>query len=253
MGNAGNVLKLTPHVREINVHPHNKITLQLVNTQNKEYMKMDNKSEYKIQIDKDIFSIDHPIQTGKELLEIAGKKPAEQFAIYLKVKEGPPQRIGADEKVDLRNPGVERFVTLPLDQTEGFDSRREFTLPQSDLDWLAETGLRYELVVEKNVLRVVLYGFPVPPGYIHSEADVNVRINPGYPDTQIDMVYVHPSLVRADGRSIGALSQEIFDNKSWQRWSRHRTPANPWRPGIDNLSTHFELVEDWFSRELIEA
>ena len=213
---------------------------------------MDNKSEYKLQIDKDIFSIDHPILTGTELLEIAGKKPTKKFAIYLKVKEGPPQRIGADEKVDLRNPGVERFVTLPLDQTEGFDSRREFTLSQSDLDWLAETGLRYELVVENNVLRVVLYSFPVPPGYIHNQVDVNVRIDTGYPDTQIDMVYVHPPLTRADGRSIGALSHENFDNKSWQRWSRHRTPANPWRPGIDNLSTHFGLVEDWFSRELIE-
>ncbi len=214
---------------------------------------MNKTHEYKIQIDKDIFSVDHPILTGRELLEIAKKEPVEQFAIYLKVKEGSPQRIEANAKVDLRNPGVERFVTLPLDQTEGFGGRQEFTLPQDDIDWLCNTGLNYELVSEESVLRVVLYDFLVPPGYNHNEVDVNVRIDPGYPDTQIDMVYVYPPLARADGRPMHALSQDPFDGKIWQRWSRHRTPANPWRPGIDNLSTHFGLIEEWFSRELRKA
>ena len=48
----------------------------------------------------------------------------------------------------------------------------------------------------------------------------------------------------------GALASEGFDGKTWQRWSRHRTPANPWRPGLDNLATHFGLVEEWFGREV---
>ena len=209
--------------------------------------------EYKIQIDKEILNVTNPNPTGRELLEYAGKKPPEQFAIYLKIKGGQPQRIAADEKVDLSHPGVERFVTLPLDQTEGSGGRRDFRPPQNDLDWLCKTERRFELVAEKNTLRVVLYDFPVPPGYDRSEVAVNVRIDPGYPDTQIDMVYVHPPLARADGRSIAALSQDRFDGKDWQRWSRHRTPANPWRAGIDNLSTHFGLVEEWFYRELRKA
>ena len=210
-------------------------------------------SEYKIQIDKEIIEVSNPNPTGRELLEFADKKPPEKYAIYLKVKGGQPQRIQADEKVDLSQPGVERFVTLPLDQTEGLEGRRDFTLPQDDLDWLGEPGRRFELVAEKNKLRVVLYDFPVPPGYDRSKVDVNVRIAPGYPDTQIDMVYVHPPLSRTDKRLIPALSQDRFNGKDWQRWSRHRTPANPWRPGIDNLSTHFALVEEWFSRELSKA
>ena len=160
---------------------------------------MNDKAEYKIQIDKDIYSVDHPIFSGRELLDIAKKTPIEQFAIYLKVADGPPRRIALDEKVDLREPGVERFLTLPLDQTEGFDGRRDFSLPQPDLDWLSETGLHFELVAENGVLRVVLYGFQVPGGYDRSQVDVNVRIDPGYPDAQIDMVYVHPPLARADG------------------------------------------------------
>ena len=206
--------------------------------------------EYKIWIDKEIIEVTVPLLTGRELLERGGKKPAEQYAIYLKVKGGQPLRIALDEKVDLSRPGVERFVTLPLDQTEGFEGRRDFDLPAEDLDWLFRTGRRFELVAERNVLRVVVYGFPVPAGYNRTEVDVNVRIDPGYPDTQIDMVYVHPPLARTDGRAIRALAQDQFDGREWQRWSRHRTPANPWRPGIDNLSTHFGLVEEWFAREL---
>ena len=213
----------------------------------------DPQNKYKIQIDKDIYEPPVLRMTGRELLELAGKKPAEQYAIYLKVKGEQPRRIGLDEKIDLSKPGVERFVTLPLDQTEGFQGRREFALPQEDIDWLNGIASRYELVAEGNVLRVVLYGFPIPPGYNHGKADVNVRIDTGYPDTQIDMVYVYPALVRTDGKQIGGLSTDQFDGKEWQRWSRHRTPANPWRPGIDNLATHFGLIEHWFSRELAKG
>ena len=210
----------------------------------------DPQREYKIQVDKDFVEVPVSRLTGRELLEYAGKKPAENYAIYLKVKGGQPKRIDLDEKIDLSQPGVERFVTLPLDQTEGFDGRRQFALPQEDLKWLDNTPNRFELVAEGGVLRVVLYGFPIPSGYLRRAADVNIRIEPGYPDTQIDMVYVHPALQRVDGRPIAAISTEEFDGKQWQRWSRHRTPANPWRPGVDNLATHFGLVEYWFSREL---
>ena len=209
--------------------------------------------EYKIQIDKGTYEAPVSRMTGRELLELADKKPAEQNAIYLKVKGGQPRRIGLDEKIDLSQPGVERFVTLPLDQTEGFDGRRDFALPQEDFDWLNDTAGRYELVAAGNVLRVVLYDFPIPSGYNRREADVNVRIETGYPDTQIDMVYVYPALARTDGKPIKAIATDQFDGKRWQRWSRHRTPANPWRPGVDNLATHFGLVEHWFLRELAKG
>ena len=211
---------------------------------------MSDNTEYKIQIDKDIYPVDHPLLTGRELLDIAKKSPVEAFAIYLKVANGPPRRIALDEKVDLRMPGVERFLTLPLDQTEGFGGRKDFALPQADLDWLHNTGLRFELVSENGVLRVILYDFPVPDGYNRRQVDLNVCIDPGYPDAQIDMVYVHPHLARTDGIAIRALAQNEFDGKVWQQWSRHRTPANPWRPGLDNLSAHFGLVGEWFAREL---
>ena len=206
---------------------------------------------YRVQIDKGSYEVETPITTVTALLTLAGKVPVEQYALYLKGKAGQPRRLDPHEKIDLRLPGVERFVTLPLDQTEGLGTaRRQFALPEEDADWLDTLGLDYELVAEGGTLRVVVRGFPLPPGYTHQAVDVNVRIEPGYPDTQIDMAYFHPALARTSGHAIPALSDDAFDGQTWQRWSRHRTPANPWRPGIDSLATHFALIEDWLTREL---
>lgn len=140
--------------------------------------------------------------------------------------------------------------------------RRQFDLPEADREALEDSGYTWESVVDGNVCRIVIHDFPVPSGYcIESAAAsgvqrvgvgkimLNVRIERGYPTAQIDMVYFFPALVRADGRSIAALSQDAFDGKTWQRWSRHRTGANPWRVGIDNVQAHLLLVSDWLERE----
>lgn len=127
--------------------------------------------------------------------------------------------------------------------------RRQFTLPVEDMEWLEALGKPYELASESGVLRVVIYELAVPVGYNVEVVTANVRIDPGYPDSQIDMVYFFPALALRNGRPLRAITPDTFDGKTWQRWSRHRTPANPWRPGIDNLATHFALVQDWLERE----
>jgi hypothetical protein len=131
--------------------------------------------------------------------------------------------------------------------------RRQFALPAEDMEWLEATGKPFELVAEGGALRVVVQDWLLPPGYSVSSVSANVRIEPGYPDAQIDMVYFFPALALQSGRPIGALAQDQFDGKTWQRWSRHRTPANPWRPGTDNLSTHFALIQEWLERETRKA
>ena len=74
---------------------------------------------YIITIDKKEHQLHNPTPTGRHLLELAGKQPVEQFGLYLRIKGQQPQRISLNEHVDLRTRGVEHFVTLPLDQTEG--------------------------------------------------------------------------------------------------------------------------------------
>jgi hypothetical protein len=205
---------------------------------------------YKIIVDKQSFEWGQPTITGRQVLELAGKVPVDQFALYLKIPDGQPERVPLDRVIDLRHPGTDRFLTLPLDQTEGLGLRRAFAMPADDTKWLESTGWRYEFVIESGIRRVVIHDFPVPSGYQLSVVGVNVRIETGYPDAQIDMAYFYPALERLDGRPIRATCADAFDGQIWQRWSRHRTGANPWRPGVDCLATHMTAVQEWLVREL---
>ncbi|MBF0333385.1 MAG: multiubiquitin domain-containing protein [Alphaproteobacteria bacterium] len=219
-------------------------------------------ASYKYRVDKIGLTSPARILTGRDVLIAAGKNPPERYQLLIK-KGAELEPIGLDHPVDLASPGIERFVSLALDQTEGETlgaehsallqtaaPRRQVPMLPEDEAYLDSLGLRWETVREGRIARVVIYDYPVPPGYDRAVVDVNVRIEPAYPDVQIDMVYVHPALARCDGRTISGLADDQFDGKRWQRWSRHRTSQNPWRPGVDDLSSHMALVNHWFSREV---
>lgn len=57
--------------------------------------------------------------TGREVLETANLKPPEKYTLRVKVAGQRPEKVGLDDKVDLRRPGIEKFKALPRDQTEG--------------------------------------------------------------------------------------------------------------------------------------
>ena len=96
----------------------------------------------------------------------------------------------------------------------------------------------------------MIHGYPVPPGYNVTSVTAALKIDAGYPVSQIDMVYFLPELALRSGKAIGALAHMQIDGRNWQRWSRHRTGENPWRPGLDNISTHIQMVNFWLEREL---
>jgi hypothetical protein len=75
--------------------------------------------KYLIRVDKAFFKVDAECLTGREILEIAGKIPITRFQLNQKLKGGVVKKIGYDEKVCFWTPGIERFMTIPLDQTEG--------------------------------------------------------------------------------------------------------------------------------------
>lgn len=128
--------------------------------------------------------------------------------------------------------------------------RRHFSLPAEDIDYLSSTGLTWETIAETGLQWILINEFPVPQGYGVSNVTVAVMIPPGYPVAPLDMAWFYPELKRTDAKLIGALSFQTIDQKPFQRWSRHRTGANPWRPGVDDLSAHLSLIETWLQREL---
>jgi len=208
--------------------------------------------DYKIKVDKTQYTVSSATLTGREILTLAGKTP-EQYILRQKIN-GQVIRIELNQVVDFTEPGVERFMTIPNEVTEGEADlmRHDFELMQDDLKYLQSLNLPYETVLEANVRRVLIHGFPIPQGYNVDKVSVFVYLQPGYPDAQIDMAYFYPGLSRTDGKAIGALSLVAFDSKNWQQWSRHRTVSSAWRMGEDNLSTHMTLVADWLNQEIIK-
>jgi hypothetical protein len=73
---------------------------------------------YRIRIDKEKKDVHVPEMTGREILNLVGKTP-ETYLLSQKIHGGQVLHISADDKVDFRKPGVERFQTLALDPTEG--------------------------------------------------------------------------------------------------------------------------------------
>jgi hypothetical protein len=209
-------------------------------------------ARYRIRIDKDPFVVDVPRMTGRQLLELAGKTPPDRFKISEKIKGGPPVPIGLEDYADFTKKGVERFRTLPLDQTEGCEKfpepRRQFTLTVEDEAALNRMGYPWETLKEGDAQWLLIHKRPVVSGYTLDRACVALNIHPGYPDVQIDMAYFHPDLTPVKPRTINNLSAHQIDGKQWQRWSRHRTPANPWRPGIDDVESHLEQVDHWLRK-----
>jgi hypothetical protein len=128
--------------------------------------------------------------------------------------------------------------------------RRQFQLSEEDEQGLAALGLEWETIVDGNTKWLLVHAYPIPEGYNYRQASVALRISPSYPDDQIDMVYFSPLLALTTGRAIRQLSPIMIDGKQYQQWSRHRTPQNPWRLGLDNISTHLLQVNNWLDREL---
>lgn len=203
---------------------------------------------YRIRINGERYEVHQQIITGREVLQLAGLVPPERYILRVKKAGHPPEKVDLDEPVDLRTPGVEKFKALPNDQTDGLELRRDFQLPPEDVQFLEDYGLPWETISDGS-LWVLIHEFRTP-GYNHEKATAAIRIETGYPHAALDMVYFYPPLARQDGRPINATEgTQSIGGKSYQRWSRHRTPQNPWVVGQDNLGSHIILIEDWLARE----
>ncbi|MDE2822543.1 MAG: multiubiquitin domain-containing protein [Chloroflexota bacterium] len=74
---------------------------------------------YRFKVNGDSYVVHDPTPTGLEVLTLAGLLPAKEYTLRVKYAGERPRKVGLDEKVDLRRPGVEKFKALPRDQTEG--------------------------------------------------------------------------------------------------------------------------------------
>jgi hypothetical protein len=228
------------------------MNLQIIDIEefSKENKQIPKGCKYKIKVDKAKYIVDSSTITGKEILELAGKTPHTKWMLNQRVKGGGVVKIGYDEVVDLTTPGIEKFQTLPLDQTDG-ELRKQFSLPEEDMEYLEALNIDFETIIEGNNRWLIIQKFSVPEGYNVVETQAAIKIENGYPVAQLDMIYFNPALTRKDNKPIKAITNMVIDGRNFQRWSRHRTPQNPWRSGVDDISTHISLANFWLEREFL--
>lgn len=74
---------------------------------------------YKIIVDRTDIIVDKECLTGAEILVLAGKSDYMRFQLNQRLKGGKVNKIDYEQIVCFTQPGVEKFMTIPLDQTEG--------------------------------------------------------------------------------------------------------------------------------------
>lgn len=209
---------------------------------------------YAFRVDKTRVVVDKPTITGREILAKVDKTP-EKFKLYQHKHGHQPIQIPPDREVHLREPGVERFTTMPRDTTEGREGpclKQDFRMPEADETYLNNLGLQWETRLDGKNQLIIIHGWKIPAGYSVAEATLALLIPANYPDSQIDMVYFNPHLARVDGKIIANLTPFSISGIAFQQWSRHRTSVNPWRAGVDDVASHLALVDDWLRREFSE-
>lgn len=208
---------------------------------------------YRFRVNDELFVWHNPTITGEEVLKLANLTPPANYLLRLKVSGAKPEVIGLTTVVDLRRHGVEKFRAIRNGQTEGeVQGRRQTPALAQDEAFLNSYGLRWETIVDGSTW-FLLHDFPLPDGYTVPTVTLAIRIEGGYPLAALDMMYVYPVLARRDGKPIPQADiMQPIDGRLFQRWSRHRTTANPWVPGLDSLETHIYLIEEFFATELLK-
>lgn len=204
---------------------------------------------YEIRIDKERYVVDTDTITGRQILALAHKRP-EDYLLHQRRRGGQTKTIEADEKVDLTGEGPERFMTMKREAQEGLaPAQRQFRLPSADEQFLDENFGRWETISESGSQWIMVRDFELPQGFTAATSDMAIQLSAGYPDAALDMAYFYPPLQRSDAKGIPQVISQSIEGKMWQRWSRHRTGANPWIPGEDNIATHVAYVRSFLDDE----
>jgi len=121
-------------------------------------------------------------------------------------------------------------------------------LPSHDQAFLDERHPNSQVSAEGKMICVVIPGLSLPAGFTQSQADLLLRLSPGYPDVAPDMWWFEPFVERTDGAKIPATqAREVYLGRTWQRWSRHFQPGQ-WRSGIDSLESYVSLIRSELSK-----
>jgi len=131
------------------------------------------------------------------------------------------------------------------------DFRRDFHLPEEDIQYLDDLGLNWEAIQDGNARGVVLCGFQMPQPFQPERLNLKIKVPQDYTSgAALDMYFTDQLVTRSDGKGIERLTESNhFDSKKWWQWSRHYPASTKWRPGINSLATHISYVQHILNEE----
>ena len=131
------------------------------------------------------------------------------------------------------------------------DPRRNFNLPDEDIQFLDNLNLKWESIQEANKRAVIMYGFLFPEVFTPQEVDLKIKMPMDYSSgAALDMFFTNIHVTRKDAVDIPRQTEsEQFDGKRWWQWSRHYPNNCKWRSGINNLVTHVCHVQHILDEE----
>jgi hypothetical protein len=204
--------------------------------------------KYLIKVDKEKFPWPLPVVKAEAIIKMVVKDNPVNYNLVKFYSNSPkPVPVAFTAEVDLTEKCLLRFVVQPKTQNDG--ERREFSLPETDIEFLNTMGFRWEAHRIANYLWLLIHEYILPDGYQAKQCSVALMIPPAYPASEIDMAYFFPQLKKLSGTTIPAITNQAIDGQSYQRWSRHRQPGQ-WKPGVDCIATHLTLVNNWLENEL---
>jgi hypothetical protein len=69
-------------------------------------------NRFRIRIDDERYVVDDATPVGRQILALTDLRPIDEHLLFMLVRGGKFEEIRLDELVDLRTPGVERFITF---------------------------------------------------------------------------------------------------------------------------------------------
>ncbi len=111
----------------------------------------DKPQKFKFKVDKKMLETETEYLTGREILKAAGYTERDY---YLKqIKKGQSISIEPDDTVCMSDPGLERFVTIPKEATDGDG----FELFEEDVENLKNGGFQWETLSLNGNWLILLY------------------------------------------------------------------------------------------------
>jgi hypothetical protein len=111
---------------------------------------------WKIVIDDAEHEVSDPVLTGRQVLGLAGKRPAEEHLVYFWGSDNLLEDVSLEETIDLRKDGKERFLTFKSDRSFRFEldgQRQDWGAPkisETTLRKLAGIGADYGVWMERR-------------------------------------------------------------------------------------------------------